>query len=78
MSNAPSDASKENRVTVKVKSRASYSSMSPAERVSAVGDLTLKRLNKLGVESIPALRRVHRRVRCPWNSDSTAIADRAQ
>jgi hypothetical protein len=43
-----------------------YEELTPEERVAAVGDALASCLKARGIHEVPRLRRVHRRIRCPW------------
>ncbi len=44
-----------------------YESLTPEQRVAAVGDALAGCLKARGVNAVPRLRRVHRRIECPWS-----------
>jgi hypothetical protein len=43
-----------------------YEGLSPEQRVEAVGEALESCLKARGADGVPRLRRVHRRVECPW------------
>src|SRR5438552_1672968 len=45
-----------------------YDGLSPEQRVQAVGEALESCLKTRGADGVPRLRRVHRRVECPWRS----------
>lgn len=45
--------------------------LTPAQRVQAVGDALLSCLKTRGIDAVPRLRRVHRRIPCPWRPRAT-------
>src|SRR5215813_12859577 len=47
-----------------------YDRLSPEERVDAVSDALESCLKTRGLDAIPRLRRVHRRIECPWRAVS--------
>jgi hypothetical protein len=47
-----------------------YDLLSPEERVDAVADALESCLKTRGLDAIPRLRRVHRRIECPWRKEA--------
>lgn len=47
-----------------------YEGLTPEERVEAVGEALEGCLKTRGVHAVPRLRRVHRRIKCPWGEIS--------
>ena len=45
-----------------------YEQLTPEERVAAVADALEGCLKARGLHAVPRLRRVHRRVKCPWGA----------
>ena len=43
-----------------------YDGLTPGQRVAAVGEALESCLKTRGLDGVPRLRRVHRRVQCPW------------
>ena len=43
-----------------------YEGLTPEERVEAVSEALKSCLKTRGLDAVPRLRRVHRRVKCPW------------
>ncbi|SRR6266571_9020319 len=52
-----------------------YEGLTPEERVEAVADALEGCLKTRGLDAVPRLRRVHRRIERPWGKEA---ADRAQ
>ena len=44
-----------------------YEELTPEQRVEAVGEALESSLKTRGVNGVPRLRRVHRRIKCPWS-----------
>jgi len=44
-----------------------YEELTPAQRVEAVAEALESSLKTRGVNGVPRLRRVHRRIKCPWS-----------
>ena len=47
-----------------------YEGLSPEQRVQAVGEALESCLKTRGIDAIPRLRRIHRRIKCPWGPAS--------
>ena len=47
-----------------------YERLFPEERVDAVSDALESCLKTRGLDAVPRLRRVHRRIECPWRTVS--------
>lgn len=47
-----------------------YDRLSPEERVDAVANALESCLKTRGLDAVPRLRRVHRRIECPWRTVS--------
>jgi hypothetical protein len=45
-----------------------YEKLTPEERVEAVAEALESCLKTRGLDGIPRLRRVHRRIQCPWSA----------
>ncbi|MDP2896541.1 MAG: hypothetical protein Q8Q12_08265 [bacterium] len=45
-----------------------YEGLTPEQRVEAVGEALEGCLKTRGIDAIPRLRRIHRRIKCPWGS----------
>src|SRR5574342_1291579 len=47
-----------------------YEGLTPEERVDAVAEALEGCLKARGLDGVPRLRRVHRRIQCPWSAVS--------
>jgi hypothetical protein len=44
-----------------------YDGLTPEQRVAAVAEALADCLKTRGLDGVPRFRRVHRRIKCPWN-----------